>query len=293
LSAATIRKELVTLRTVWNWAETMAMVEGRFRQKGLRYPKSDEKPPFRTIDEIKRRIAAGRLTAGQAEELWECLYLRSPEITDLLAHAKEHAAHPWIYPMICMAAHTGARRSELIRMELTDVDLEGGSVTIREKKRFRGKRSTRQAPLTPPLQDALRAWLAVHPGGNVLFCHAGAVARSKKRRRTTGHQSGRGRAKTLAGRLATVRERPERSSIGPLTPKECHDHFRRTLRGTKWCVVRGLHVLRHSFISCLAAAGVDQRIIDDIVGHCSEEMRRRYRHLTPEVKKRSVDAVFG
>jgi integrase len=52
-------------------------------------------------------------------------------------------------------------------------------------------------------------------------------------------------------------------------------------------------VLRHSFISCLAAAGVDQRIIDDIVGHCPEEMRRRYRHLMPEVKERSVDAVFG
>ncbi len=46
-------------------------------------------------------------------------------------------------------------------------------------------------------------------------------------------------------------------------------------------------------ISCMAAAGVDQRFIDDIVGHCSEEMRRRYRHLTPEVKRRSVDAVFG
>jgi site-specific recombinase XerD len=37
---------------------------------------------------------------------------------------------------------------------------------------------------------------------------------------------------------------------------------------------------RHSVASYLAAAGVDQRIIDDILGHQSQEMQRRYRHLT-------------
>ena len=158
---------------------------------------------------------------------------------------------------------------------------------------MRGKRSTRRAPLTPLLREALGAWLAVHPGGNTLFCHAGDVERSKKRSRTTGHQSGEGRAKTLSGRLATVRERPEKPVIGPLTPKECHDHFRRTLRGSKWQVVRGLHVLRHSVASCLAAAGVDQRIIDDILGHQSLEMQRRYRHLTPQVKSQAMLSVLG
>jgi integrase len=61
----------------------------------------------------------------------------------------------------------------------------------------------------------------------------------------------------------------------------------------RWSVVRGLHVFRHSLISCLAAAGVDQRIIDDIVGHTTEEMRRRYRHLTPQLKSQAVIAVFG
>ena len=83
------------------------------------------------------------------------------------------------------------------------------------------------------------------------------------------------------------------SNIGSLTPSECHDHFRRTLRGGKWQVVRGLHVLRHSVASCLAAAGVDQRIIDDILGHQSLEMQRRYRHLTPQIKSQAVLAVFG
>jgi integrase len=293
LSAATIKKELVTLRTAWNWAEKMGMVTGRFPYHGLRYPKTGEEPPFQTIDEIERQLKAGGFTAAQRKELWESLYLRTPEIADLLAYAKEHAAHPWIFPMICMAAHTGARRSELTLMLITDVDLEGGSVTIREKKRVTGKLSTRRAPLTTELREALQAWLSVHPGGNTLFCHAGPVERSRKRSRTTGHQSGEARAKTVAERLATVHERQEPSETGPLTPRECHDHFRRTRRGGKWKVVRGMHVLRHSVASCLAAAGVDQRIIDDILGHQSIEMQRRYRHLTPQVKRQAVLAVFG
>jgi integrase len=80
----------------------------------------------------------------------------------------------------------------------------------------------------------------------------------------------------------------------PLTPSECHHHVKRVLRQSdRWAIIRGLHVFLHSMISCLAAAGVDQRIIDDIVGHTTEEMRRRYRHLTPELKSQAVIAVFG
>jgi integrase len=293
LGAATIRKEIVTLRTAWNWAERMGLVSGRFPYHGLRYPKSDEKPSFQTLEEIECRIGLEGLTPAQGNELWESLYLRTEEIADLLAFTKEHAAYPWIYPLICMAAHTGARRSELIRMQVADVDFAGGSVLIREKKRVKGKRSTRRAPLTPLLKEALTAWLAVHPGGTTLFCQAGEIERSKKRSRTTGHQNGKGRATTLTGRLATVRQRDQTPGPVPLTPSECHDHFRRTLRPGKWRVVRGLHTLRHSAASCLAAAGVDQRIVDDILGHQSIEMQRRYRHLTPQVKSQAVRAAFG
>ena len=132
-----------------------------------------------------------------------------------------------------MAAHTGMRRSELIRMQVTDVDFEGGSVLIREKKRVKGKRSTRRAPLTPLLATALQAWLAVHPGGNALFCQSGEVRHSKKRSRTTGHQNGKGRATTLKGRMATVKMREDAPGLGPLTVDECHDHFKRTLAGTE------------------------------------------------------------
>ncbi len=197
--------------------------------------------------------------------MWEALYLTRPEVEELLDHVRRNGTLPWVFPMVAFAAYTGARRSEMLRALVTDVDLGGGTVTIREKKRVKGKRSTRTAPLTPRLADVLRAWLALRPPSPFLFCQAERVARSKTRR------------------------------TGPtaITKNEAHDHFKRTVEGSKWAVLRGYHVLRHSFISALASAGVDQRVIDEVVGHQSEEQRKRYRHLYPGVMQEAIKRVFG
>ena len=58
-------------------------------------------------------------------------------------------------------------------------------------------------------------------------------------------------------------------------------------------MIRGWHVFRHSFISACASRGIDQRLIDEWVGHTTEEMRRRYRHLYPSVQRQALDSVFG
>jgi integrase len=114
------------------------------------------------------------------------------------------------------------------------------------------------------VQTILRDWLAIHPGGQLLFCQA-AVVRSKKQR------------------------------VAPIavTADEAHDHFRRCQAGSRWAVLRGWHVLRHSFASNCAAVGIDQRIIDEWMGHQTEEMVRRYRHLFPDQQRKAIDLVFG
>jgi integrase len=292
LSPATIRKEIISLRTAWNWAAKIGIVVGRFPYDGLRYPKMFEKPPFQTHAEIERQIAGGGLTAHQQKELWHALYLQKAEIEEALAVVRQSALHGWIYAMAATAAYTGARRSELIRMRPADIDLAGNTVIVREKKRVRGQHTTRRVPLTGFLADVLREYLKSHPGGQALFCHARDVGRSKKRSGTTGHQSGDGRAGTIKGRLATVRDR-EQSALGPLTEDEVHDHLKRALRGSRWAVIKGWHVWRHAFISACASQGVDQRFIDEWVGHQSEAMKRRYRHLAPSVQADALKGVFG
>jgi integrase len=292
LSPVTLRKEMATFRACWNWGVHGGKLKGHFPSRGLKYPKGEEKPPFQTWDEIERRIALGGLTEREQQELWDCLFLTLSEIADLLAFVKENAAHPWVYPAFCFAAHTGARRSEILRLKTFDVDFAGETVIIHEKKRSRGKRTTRRAPLSPFLAGVLKEWLAIHPGGQDLFCHAGEVFRSKKRSRTTGYQNDKVRPSSLEGRLASVRRR-DRPAQAALTKDEAHDHFQRTLGGGKWKVLKGWHVLRHSFISNCAAKGVDQRLIDDWVGHTTAEVRKRYRHLVPSVEKTAIRSVFG
>jgi integrase len=292
LSPVTLKKEMASFRAAWNWAAHTGLVKGAFPSKGLVYPKTDEKPPFMTWQEIERRVQAGGLTEAQVADLWDALYLRKEEVDQLLKYVKSHAAYPWIYPLICAAAYTGARRSELLRAEVADIDFEADMTLIREKKRSRKQRTTRHVSLTPFLKGVLQDWLAVHPGGKYLFCHAGEVPRSKKRSRTTGHLGAKTRPSSLKGRMAAVRRRGG-PGIAAITRDEAHDHFKRTLAASKWEVLRGFHVLRHSFISCLSAAGVDQRIIDEFVGHQTDEQRRRYRHLVPDVKQKAIAGVFG
>jgi integrase len=219
------------------------------------------------------------------------LYLQAGELVELLAHVKTKAAYPWIYPLFCFAAHTGARRSEILRALVADVDFAGNTVLVREKKRSRGERTTRRVPLSGFLRQVLRDWLAVHPGGPYLFCHAGEVARSKKRSRTTGHQNAKVRPKSLKGRMAGVRKR-ERPAPSALTRNEVHDHFGRVLAGSRWEVIRGLHCLRHSFISACASKGVDQRLVQEWAGHMNQATSKRYQHLYPSTQQDAINRVF-
>lgn len=249
VSATTIKKEIDTLRSVWNWGCRMALTRGTFPSAGLVYPKSDEKLPFMMSDEIERRIKAG----GDADELWECLYLTHTQIHELLDHVQSRKISTWLYPACAVAALGGARRSEIMRASPQDVDLASGIITIREKKRVKGSRTTRRVPLSTRLAAALSDWLPQRADANFLF--------------------------------------------GPgtkmMSPQAACKGFERAAKYSQWPNMRGWHVLRHSFISALASQGVDQRIIDDFVGHQTDDQRRRYRHLYPSTQQEAIRSVFG
>lgn len=291
IALVTIKKEINGLRAAWNWGRRSGLVTAEWPGKGLVYQKTKEKPPFQTRAEICRRIARGGLSDVQQGELWESLYLTADELAAFLRQVCESARHPSIYPMVCMAAHTGARRSELIRADLSDVDYDAQVVTIREKKRTRGKQTYRRVPLSPFLAVVLKDWLDHHPSGNHLFCHAVPVGRSKKRSPTTGYRNDKGRPTTDNARLAGVTDR-EQPALTALTENEAADHFTRTLKDGEWSVVPGWHSLRHSFASICASRGIDQRLINAWMGHQTAEQQRRYQHLFPQKQQDAIREAF-
>jgi integrase len=96
--------------------------------------------------------------------LWDCLYLKSDEVTEFLAFAKVRAVRDYLYPMLVMAAHTGARRSELMRCRTEDVNFAEGILTLREKKRARGTTTTRRVPMSKLLAEVLTPIVAEEKG---------------------------------------------------------------------------------------------------------------------------------
>jgi integrase len=260
LSPATMKKELATFSGIWTWAARMGLVSGSFPNRGLVYPKSAQKPPFQTREEIERRVARGGLKPAEAAELWETLFLTLPEVEEVLAHVESAARHAFIFPMFVFAAHTGARRSELLRSRVEDLDFDARVVTVREKKRVKGRRTFRRVPMSPLFVRVMSAWLAEHPGGPYTLCQA---------------------------------DRAQDAAPRPLTVDEANDHFHRALGGSRWTVIRGFHVFRHSFASNCAARGVDQRLINAWLGHQTTEMVERYRHLIPSQAASALEQVFG
>lgn len=251
LSPTTIKKELSSFSSVWSWALRMGLMTVPFPNKGLRFPKASDKPRFQTWTEIERQISSGGLSSLETESLWDCLYLRTSEINELITFVRQAQVSACLPPMLLLAAHTGARRSEITRVQKRDIDFETGTIAIRELKKSKGRRTQRVVPMTSQLERELRTWLADQPGP-AAFTEDGA----------------------------------------PLTPPQATDLLSRSLAGSRWKNVRGWHVLRHSFISNLASRSIDQRIIDEFVGHTTEAMRQRYRHLFPETKRAAIAAVF-
>jgi integrase len=256
LSHATIQKEIGSFASIWNrWGLKQGIVPGPAPSRGLVYSKTKTGHPFQTWEQIERRIKRGGLSEVEQDELWDSLFLSVPQVVELLAYVKKSSHFPFVYPMFVFAAHTGARRSEIIRSQVDDFDFARKIVRIREKKRDKTRLLTfRHVPLSPLLRTVMEDWFTKHPGGHLVICQEPNV---------------------------------------PLTPQMAAHHFLWAVEGSKWAKLHGWHVFRHSFISNCAAKGVDQRTIDAWSGHQTDAMRRRYTHLFPDQQHQAMSLVFG
>ena len=195
-----------------------------------------------------------QIARGQDDVLWDSLFLTLPQIDELLKHVSG-SRFPFVHPMFVFAARTGARRSEILRSQIDDFDFDAKTVRIREKKKDQSKDFTfRHVPLSPLLETVMKEWFKKHPGGSLTVC-----------------------------------VRPDE----PITPQMAAHYFVWAVENSKWSVLKGWHVLRHSFASNCAATGIDQRVIDSWLGHQTEEMSHRYRHLFPSTEQTAMTLVFG
>jgi integrase len=248
-----IRKECVTFGTMRRFAKARGWCDGDIDGKQIRRPKAEEKPPFRTWEEIGAEIKKGGLTDAEQRDLWDCLFLREKEVLEFLAYIE--TKRTWLYPAIAIAVFTGARRSEILRCEAKDFDFARGVMILREKKRDHTKRTTsRRVNIPPRLAAILKAWFVNHPGGKYTVCVQPNVQ---------------------------------------LRPEDALQTFEKAVAGSKWKHLRGWHVLRHSFASICAMMGLRETTVSKWMGHETEATKQRYRHLFPEAMEAEMGRLFG
>jgi hypothetical protein len=86
------------MQVIWNWGVSHGHLKGPAPIKGVKLPKGKEQMPFQTWDEIQAIIDRGGLTAGEQKELWDCLFLTTPQIGEVLEVVRAAARYPFLYP---------------------------------------------------------------------------------------------------------------------------------------------------------------------------------------------------
>ncbi len=146
------------------------------------------------------------------------------------------------------AAFAGLRRGELRALRMSDVDLDAGVIRVsRGRDDIEGPIQTKSAKgtRTVPVPSLLRGYLA----SNLM-------------------RTGRRGDDLIFGRTPSE----------PFTPTNMRDRANATWTDAKLEPI-GLHELRHTYVSLMAAAGFGFHEIGDYVGHSSTHMTDRYRHL--------------
>jgi integrase/recombinase XerC len=224
-SRATVARKIATLRSFYKYLARQGEVELN-PVKVIRTPRQEKRlPKFLTPDDIERLLAAPK---GD-----DPLTLRDRAMLEVLYS-------------------TGIRVSELVGMNLEDVDTMGESVRVRGK----GKRE-RLAPLGSFALKALDQYLAARKAGSVHDAAAVFVNRHGQRLST------RSVRRKLSKYLAIAGLNP---SVSP-------------------------HTLRHSFATHMLERGADLRAVQELLGHRSLSTTQIYTHVAAARLKEVYEAA--
>jgi len=166
------------------------------------------------------------------------------------------ALDPRLLVLVLLAGEAGLRRGEVIGLNLSDVDFTHGRLTVRRS-----------------------VW--VHRGRHV-------TDEPKGMRRLPVPTTPR-----LLAALQAVRhlrgERVLHTDEGEeLTPKDIRNWVERVEKKANMPITGRLHVLRHTFASHAAMAGVPAKTIQELARHSTLLTTMRYMHLSPSAKDEGI-----
>ena len=223
-SPRTLQNCISTLRRAWRIAIMQGYTNRKWPTENIRLPRFDNK-----------RIR----------------FLSHEEASQLLEALKRHSKQT--HDIALLSLHTGLRAGEIFHLDWGDIDLEAGTIFVRDPKNSKN----RFAYLTEAAKDMLRNRYSGQAPNEPVFKDA------------KGH-----RVKEVSNVFAkTVEELGLNNGVSDRRQRIC------------------FHSLRHTCASWLVQEGVDLYIVKELLGHSTIQLTERYAHLHNKSLRQAVASL--
>jgi integrase len=223
-AAQTIEYALGVIRGVFNYAKRMDLFAGDNPVSKVKIPKADN-----------RRVRF--LTHEEADTL----------LTELMKKSKP------VHDMALLSLHTGMRAGEIFSLTWGCVDLETGTMLLKDTK----NKSSRTAFMTQAVKDMLAGIKPGHAGRDDLL---------------------------FPGKGGVVKPQVSRTYYDV-----ANELFNQGVDDPRQRVT--FHSLRHTFASWLVMEGVDLYRVKELLGHKDLTMTQRYSHLAPDSLRGAINVL--
>ena len=271
---------LSTCRTAFNWAARRRMLPPFAENSFTHFP----------IDEL-----GGVRGACGKEKIF------SPE----QERAFFAAANLWQKDLFLILARYGLRVGELTHLLVEDIDLERDVLMIQSKPELFWTVKTgasRMLPLLPETKAIFGRVIGDRKAGFVFLNEDYVLGKAKPSTTYLTPASFRAKAEQVVATLLSLDpggdERAQRRavvawcrSMGQIPEKRIRCEFMALTAQIGYPGFTRVHDLRHLFSSRAQAAGINPILVQEMLGHTTLEMTKRYTHLGMETKREALQRL--